>query len=84
MQTPPIANIRSRLDNINISNYDVTRTFERVTGDVRPGGSRALDGRYRETKKSRTMLRKISGDASREALPRVAKNFSLWVPLHVE
>jgi len=33
-------NVRSRPDNINISTYDVTRTLVRVTGDVRPVGSR--------------------------------------------
>lgn len=42
-------NIPSRPDNINFSKYHVTKTLVRVEGDVRPGGSRALDGRSCET-----------------------------------
>ena len=41
--------IRSRPDNINSSNYHLTRTLGRMTGDVRPGGSRALDNCSCET-----------------------------------
>jgi len=41
-------NVRSRPRNIDNGNYNLSRTFVRVTGDVRRNGFGTPDGRYGE------------------------------------
>lgn len=62
-------NVSSHSVNINTSYYDVSRTFVRVTGVVRPDGSWALDGRYSETKNLTGYFAKSHGMRPKKLCP---------------